>query len=140
MKIGFIKAEYVIFIPEQLDNGILYISEKYSTTVHKCACGCGKEVVLQLSPSRWQLRKSGTSVSLNPSVGNWDYPCRSHYWIKNNRIIWAGAMSAKSIAQVKALDRLANTQQVEATNQLKSLKNKTSSSSLWTVIRNFFRK
>ena len=32
----------------------------------------------------------GRTISLNPSIGNWSYPCRSHYWIKGNRVVWDG--------------------------------------------------
>ena len=101
-----ITPKFVDAIPEQLSPGVLYISEKYRTTSHLCACGCGKEVALQLSPDRWQLRRKGDTVTLYPSVGNWDFPCRSHYLIQQNRIVWAGNMSARTIAAVKARDQL----------------------------------
>src|SRR5690606_9199611 len=39
--------------------------------------------------AQWRLIYDGVSVSLSPSVGNWDLPCRSHYWIRNNKIEWA---------------------------------------------------
>lgn len=37
------------------------------------------------------LRKifDDTSVSLDPSIGNWNFKCKSHYWIINNEIIFA---------------------------------------------------
>ena len=33
---------------------------------------------------------TGERALLYPSIGNWQFPCRSHYWIRRNRIIWAG--------------------------------------------------
>ena len=29
------------------------------------------------------------TVSLRPSIGNWQLPCRSHYFIVRNRVVWA---------------------------------------------------
>lgn len=104
-RIGQIKPEFVDFIPETLEPGVLYVSKRYSTASHLCCCGCGLEVVTPLNPAKWRLLESNGAVSLNPSVGNWSFPCRSHYWINGNRVQWAGAMSAERIAAVKARDR-----------------------------------
>jgi hypothetical protein len=105
-RIGEIRPEFVEFIPDQLVPGVLYISRRYSTASHLCCCGCGLEVVTPLNPAKWRLAESNGAVSLDPSVGNWSFPCRSHYWIGGNRVQWAGAMSAERIAAVKARDRL----------------------------------
>ena len=48
MKIKQIRPESVEFIPEHIEEGVLYISELYRTAVHKCCCGCGQEVVTPL--------------------------------------------------------------------------------------------
>jgi len=37
------------------------------------------------------------AVTVRPSIGNHDYPCRSHYLITDGAIDWAGAMSRKAI-------------------------------------------
>ncbi|WP_436085048.1 DUF6527 family protein [Pararhizobium sp. LjRoot255] len=58
-----------------------------------------------LNPAKWRLVESVGSASLSPSVGNWSFPCRSHYWITGNQVRWAAAMSAEKIAAVKARDR-----------------------------------
>ena len=87
-----ITPEFVEFIPEQLEEGILYISKKYGTIVHKCCCGCGEEVVTPLSPVEWQLKTNNNLITLQPSIGNWSFRCQSHYWIRRNRIVWASAM------------------------------------------------
>jgi hypothetical protein len=92
-----LEPEFVEFIPPALAEGKLYVSMTYATTVHLCACGCGNKVVLPLSPAEWQLLFDGESVSLNPSIGNWEFPCRSHSWIKRNEIKWAAAWSKKQI-------------------------------------------
>lgn len=81
-----ITFKFVGFIPEQIEEGVLYISIEYCTAVHKCICGCGNEVVTPLSPTDWELRFDGKTVSLNPSIGNWNFECKSHYFITRNSI------------------------------------------------------
>lgn len=81
-----ITHKFVEFIPEEIEAGILYISIDYCTAIHKCICGCGNEVVTPISPTDWELTFDGKSVSLNPSIGNWNFPCKSHYFITKNKI------------------------------------------------------
>lgn len=66
---------------------MLHISLRYATAVHLCACGCRRKVVTPLKPAGWRLIFDG-AVSLDPSIGNWQYPCRSHYYIRSNRVEW----------------------------------------------------
>ncbi|WP_425414045.1 DUF6527 family protein [Pleomorphomonas oryzae] len=73
--------------------------------MHRCCCGCGSEVVTPLSPTDWKLTFDGVSVSLDPSVGNWSLNCRSHYWIKNNKAVWAGAWSDEKVAAGRVNDK-----------------------------------
>ena len=87
---------FVRSVPEALEQGVLYVSIEYATAIHRCCCGCGKEVVTPLSPRDWKLTFDGETVSLHPSIGNWSFPCRSHYWIKQDRVEWVPAISVKS--------------------------------------------
>jgi hypothetical protein len=80
---------FVEYIPEQLEERTIYISIRFATAVHRCCCGCGREVVTPLSPTGWSLTFDGETISLAPSIGNWSYPCRSHYWIRRDRVVWA---------------------------------------------------
>src|SRR6185312_14261137 len=65
-----------------------------------------EDVYNKLGPAKWRLTKlPDGSVSLDPSVGNWKYACRSHYFIQKNRVIDAGPMSAKAIEAVQERDR-----------------------------------
>src|SRR5579875_1493375 len=98
MKRASVSHEFVEDIPLQLDEGIVYVSIPYSTVVHLCPCGCRNKVVTPLSPAEWQLLYDGESVSLTPSIGNWEFPCRSHYWICHNRIRWARQWTTEEIA------------------------------------------
>jgi hypothetical protein len=80
---------------------------EYATVVHKCCCGCGKEVVTPLSPTDWKLIFNGKTISLDPSIGNWGFECRSHYWIRNSRVRWAPRWSQGKIDAGRARDRFA---------------------------------
>lgn len=71
----------------------------FPMAIHKCCCGCGKEVVTPFSPTDWKLTFDGETISLYPSIGNWNFPCRSHYWIINSEIKWAPRWSKKRIEQ-----------------------------------------
>ena len=73
------------------------MSIPYATVVHKCCCGCGTEVVTPLSPTDWKLIFDGESISLDPSIGNWSFDCKSHYWISQSRVLWAERWSEKRI-------------------------------------------
>ena len=104
MRVSQITPVFVEFIPDQLESGKLYISEEYETAVHKCCCGCGEEVVTPLSPADWRCTKGANGVSLSPSIGNWSYQCKSHYFIRHNKVVWAGSMTDSQIEQVKNQD------------------------------------
>lgn len=84
-----IQHKFVEFIPETLEDELLYISLEYCVAVHKCVCGCGNKVVTPLSPTDWELRFNGKTVSLEPSIGNWAFECKSHYWIKKGEVYHA---------------------------------------------------
>ena len=94
--------EFVEFIPDELKERTLYISCTYCTVVHKCCCGCGREVVTPLSPTGWKLVFDGKNVSLYPSIGSWSLSCQSHYFITNNRVVWAPNWTKKQIARGRA--------------------------------------
>lgn len=101
MKNKMIKHVFVSDIPEMLEEGIIYISLKHNTALHKCAYGCGEEVVTPISPNDWKLTYDGRSVTLYPSIGNWNFKCRSHYWLREGKIIWAEDWSVERIARVR---------------------------------------
>ena len=87
-KLRTIKHQFVDIMPDELEHGVLYISTTYATAMHKCACGCGERVVTPIKPTDWTLLWDGRSVTLDPSIGNRS-PCRSHYFIRAGRIVWA---------------------------------------------------
>lgn len=94
------------YMPKTKEHGVLYISSKFRLAIHLCACGCGIETVMpfydgQLNDKNgWKMtthKIEGTTasdrpydftVSFTPSVGNQKLPCKSHYYITANKIIW----------------------------------------------------
>src|SRR5215470_18108183 len=94
--------EFVEFIPDELKERTLYISISYATAVHRCCCGCGREVVTPLSPNAWRLIFDGKTVSLYPSIGSWNLPCQSHYFITKNKVVWAQKWTKEQIARGRA--------------------------------------
>ncbi len=105
MKTAHLKHSFVESIPHQIEEGILYISIEYCTAIHKCVCGCGNEVVTPLSPTDWELSFDGETVSLDPSIGNWNYPCQSHYWIRKGKVSHAMKWSKSRIEFGRSTDR-----------------------------------
>jgi len=103
-RVARLRHEFVEFVPEVLEAGTLYISVVYATATHLCCCGCGQKVVTPLSPTDWTLTFNGETVSLDPSIGNWSFPCRSHYWIKRNEARWAGQWTDRQIQAGRAQD------------------------------------
>jgi hypothetical protein len=89
VKLQQLAHQFVETIPADLEEGQLYVSTRFRTVVHLCACGCKSKIVTPIRPDQWTLAFNGETVSLWPSIGNWQTPCRSHYVIKENRVEWA---------------------------------------------------
>lgn len=100
-----IEHRFVKSFPDKLEEGVLYVSIDYASVAHNCLCGCGNEVITPLSPTDWSLTFNGESVSLTPSIGNWSFPCQSHYWIEDDAVRWAAKWSKEKIEAGRALDR-----------------------------------
>ena len=97
MRLRALEPAFVTYVPQRLEPGKLYVSLEYSTAVHLCACGCGEKVRTQLGPLGWRFTNQRAGPSLYPSIGNWQKPCRSHYFIKGGRIVWAATMSEAEV-------------------------------------------
>lgn len=91
-----LRPVFVEQLPDLLDPGLLYVSMKFAICAHSCACGCGRKVYTPIGLKDWQLYFDGETVSLSPSIGNYNFPCRSHYFIRYNRIVWISDNSSKS--------------------------------------------
>ena len=94
------------FIPNVLDEGQLYFSERFKTTSHLCACGCGNKVVLSVKPQDWTLELTDDKPTICPSVGNRLLRCKSHYFIRDGEIVWLRPMSEFEVEHSIRRDRV----------------------------------
>nr|WP_302622672.1 DUF6527 family protein [Janthinobacterium sp. HH104] len=99
---------------------MLYVSMDYATAVHSCCCGCGDRVVTPFTPTDWRMTFDGESISLHPSVGNWNQKCRSHYVIQRNNVLEAGVWSTAQIEAERRRDKKAKARHYGQLNDDKS--------------------
>ena len=97
-----ITPEFVEYIPAEgkdLLPGVVYISMKHRTVVLRCPCGCGQLSEFVLDPIRFRITYDGKSVTFDPSIGNSNLKCRSHFWIRENQIRWCAPMQGWATRQ-----------------------------------------
>ena len=71
-------------IPEKVDmeDNVIYISDEYGISEHKCMCGCGNLVAMPIGKNEWSYKIDASNrISMSPSVGNYQLQCKSHYII-----------------------------------------------------------
>lgn len=107
MRYRTLEHRFVRTVPRELDPGVLYISMDYATAVHACCCGCGERVVTPFTPTDWRMTFDGDTVSLNPSVGNWNQKCRSHYVIQRGHVLESGPWSDAQVEAERLRDKRA---------------------------------
>lgn len=107
MRHSRLEHRFVQHIPDQLEPGVLYVSMDYGTAAHSCCCGCGEEVVTLFTLTDWRMTFDGETISLRPSVGNWNLACRSHYLIERGRVIEAAPWTDAQIAAERRRDKAA---------------------------------
>lgn len=76
-----------------LEDGVLYVVDDSPYVQYNCPCGCGNIVMLptlkhQEGYHGWGFVEQAGEVTLSPSVYSTGLPCRSHYFIRSNRIEW----------------------------------------------------
>lgn len=140
---------FIDTIPDELEEDILYVSIKFRVIMHSCYCGCKNKVVTPLSPARWNMTFDGKSISLSPSIGNWNFDCKSHYWIRNSEVEWAEKWTETEIKEGKSFEREKREEYYQKTNKvqeeaidMKSIEvsdNLDTKQSLFIKILNFFK-
>lgn len=136
-----LQHKFVEFIPGKIEEGFLYISIEYCTAIHKCICGCGNEVVTPLSPTDWKLTFNGKAVSLYPSIGNWNFDCKSHYWIRNNNVEFAGSWNEREIrlGRDNDFERKKEYFEEQDISQEESASHESTKLTIWQKISKLFR-
>lgn len=113
-------------LPEKLEPGELYYSDRFRIAAHSCACGCGERVITPVGKLDWSLKLSSAGPTLSPSIGNWNLPCRSHYWIREGKIVPARSWSNADVEKAAARER-----QLRQTKSAKAVVQP----SIWTRVR-----
>ncbi len=109
-----IKTEFVneFHNLETVDDLVIYISIKNRAVMHKCPCGCGETVYMILGKDDWCLIYDGT-LSLTPSVGNFYFECKSHYFIVDDSIFPADRHTRKLLRKTKKKMMKSNTNEAK---------------------------
>ena len=84
-------VERVKHMPERdkMLDGVLYVSQEFELAIHMCACGCREETVTPIhKPRGWSFIEEQNGPTLHPSIGNQQLKCRSHYWVRDGKIVW----------------------------------------------------
>lgn len=92
-----IKLLHVQYLPKDLDEGVLYVSKEFEVAGHLCPCGCKNKIITPIGKTEWSYSERKGKPSLYPSLGNWQLPCRSHYWITKGVIEWSYQWSDQQI-------------------------------------------
>lgn len=78
----------VEFMPDVIEDGIIYVSDRFELAIHLCACGCGVKTVTPFNkPDGWDLSRDVNGITLRPSIGNMNIcPNRAHYYVSDGKI------------------------------------------------------
>lgn len=139
---------FIDTIPDELEEGKLYISTRFRVIMHSCCCGCKNKVVTPLSPVRWKMTFDGNYISIYPSIGNWNFDCKSHYWIQNSEVEWSTKWSEDKVVEGKLYEREKREEHFKKINKeketttadnLKMFKKEPIKQSLFVRIKSIFR-
>lgn len=128
-----IKLKRVHYIPKDLEPGVLYISEEFGAAAHLCACGCGAKIRTPLGPTEWSFTETSIGPTLSPSIGNWQQPCQSHYFIRNGQVVWASKWTQEQIEAGRIAEELRR-----KTYYNNVYKNKGIFKRIWNWMKNLF--
>lgn len=80
-----VTTKHVKFIPDELEQDVIYISDEFQTSIHLCLCGCGNKAVTPfgLKAKGWTISENANGVTFTPSILNTNCPNRYHYIITN---------------------------------------------------------
>lgn len=73
---------------------VYYYDIDHGVSIHKCMCGCGEQTVMPFikkglninSNKVWVLNFINDKIDFEGSVGNYSYPCKSHYMIQKGQV------------------------------------------------------
>jgi Family of unknown function (DUF6527) len=126
-------VHHVTYIPKELSQGILYLSKEYAVAGHLCACGCGSKVITPLGPAEWTYSERNEHPTLYPSIGNWQMPCRSHYFITEGQVQWAARWSDAQIASGRSAEEQRREAYYKSMDRKRGFWHR-----LWNMVRKLF--
>jgi len=93
------RYELVGRIPAPMREGVIYHTEEFELAGLLCACGCGHRITL-LVPDSHQVWEEGGYATIRPSIGVFDAPCKSHYFINAGSVQWLPAFTGTQAAKI----------------------------------------
>ena len=127
------KLQKVQYMPLKLEPGVLYVAEEFGAAAHLCACGCG--TVVRTPLNRWSLTETEDGPSLDPSIGNWQEPCQSHYWIDHGEVKWAESWTLEQIEE----GRQSEVERIRIYNNKINRKHSNKLQRFWYWLKDFFK-
>ena len=86
-------------IPTQMEEGVVYHTEEFELAGLLCACGCGHRITL-IVPDSHRVWDEGGYATIQPSVGVFDAPCKSHVIIRAGKVQWLPAFSGSQATKI----------------------------------------
>ena len=86
-------------IPKQMEEGVVYHTEEFELAGLLCACGCGHRITL-IVPDSHRVWDEDGYATIQPSVGVFDAPCKSHYVIRAGNVQWLPAFSGAQATRI----------------------------------------
>ena len=93
-------VESMTAVPENL-GADLYVVRRQGLdrrAVLACPCRCGRRIDLSLMKAdrpHWSFVRNHGTVTLTPSIWLCADPCGSHFFIRDNRIVWVKSRSLR---------------------------------------------
>ena len=90
---------------ENIDNNTIYFvgnKSHFDFLQMECPCGCKEQIKLSLikfDKPNWQVKFNDNRISISPSIWR-TKGCRSHFFVKDNKIIWAKNKSHFSFKKI----------------------------------------
>lgn len=82
-----------------MEPGVVFHSEEFELAGLLCACGCGHRITLLVPDSHEIIDQAGWAT-VRPSIGVFDAPCKSHFFIHNGNVAWMPAFSGSQAASI----------------------------------------
>ena len=76
---------------KDMEFGKIYISREHEVACFLCPCGCGEVNHISFIKglrNQWTFIEDKGKVTFRPSIGCFDSPCKSHFFITENHIDW----------------------------------------------------